>query len=309
MASQLFEFAKLIAGLSWARWKKQYDSCLYTRAEGPPTKARLTLIRAKLKHLHSGSQRPHLRILCTNLTSGEMGYFDRSGYHQYLSENLPPTHHLNPDIDLSRAVAASSAFPVIFSPVFLTNGDYGGAIEFPRPQALADGGIYENLGLEASLRSLHEHDYNPPIELIPSDGQAVFLRDDERRFSLLASRARRTIEILMRRVACWQIRTALQSLRESNTIGVFRHKPSSQVTMGKSALNPAVQNQIARLRTDLNDFSDLEIDLLIFHGYSVARAVYEPNEDDIPGIYSIPPNDAYAYSVRKPRKAKLRLNK
>ena len=50
-----------------------------------------------------------------------------------------PLNHLS----VARSVAASSAFPVLFSPVRIDNSDCGGRNVFAIPQLFADGGIYE----------------------------------------------------------------------------------------------------------------------------------------------------------------------
>ncbi|OGB95307.1 MAG: patatin [candidate division NC10 bacterium RBG_16_65_8] len=73
---------------------------------------------------------------------------------------------------ISRAVAASSAFPPVFPPLRLDPNIYAHAasVEYV---TLADGGVYDNMGIGPLLRQRNKLDY-----LIVSDGGKPFAMDD-----------------------------------------------------------------------------------------------------------------------------------
>jgi predicted acylesterase/phospholipase RssA len=290
--------------------EREYASHLYSYAIKTHEGEKQT--RATLSKLPAVTNAPYVYILATNLTSGRLCYFDSHGYNEFppgqFSQMPPPrnvsppgvpspiTHDL-PNFSVARAVAASSAFPVVFSPVILTESEFGGPLPFKCQQALADGGIYDNMGLEAlrCLRSNYVHTLQDvPTEYVISDGQGVFLDSASGGYSLLNQRASRLIEILMNRVTQWQLEEMnRRTIRGEESISLTYLKSTEEVR-GRQALDPSVQRQIARIRTDLNSFTDMEIQLLVYHGFSVARNFYDPSTDDETGAKMVPPDGAYS---------------
>src|SRR5262249_17792458 len=143
----------------------------------------------------------------TNLTTGNLASFDWKGLHLFDPHDRgykKDTKPLN-QLPVARCVAASSAFPVVFSPVRIDNSDAGGANSFEIPQLFADGGIYENLGIEGFVAFYAGEPWAADHVFAISDGQAVYDPKDSRRFALLPSRASRTIDILMHRMSLWKL--------------------------------------------------------------------------------------------------------
>ncbi|MCC8966151.1 patatin-like phospholipase family protein [Bradyrhizobium sp. Pear76] len=112
---------------------------------------------AKLKDLPDDSQKkaPRFVINATNVQSSALWRFSRPYMGDYLVGLVK-----DPDVSLCTAVAASSAFPPILSPMVLPIGQ---KVEAPpgsqlnRPPfttqaVLSDGGVYDNLGLETTKR-------------------------------------------------------------------------------------------------------------------------------------------------------------
>ena len=106
--------------------------------------------------LQSLPDRPRFVFNATNLQSGVLWRFSKSYMWDYRVGKIP-----QPDEKLSIAVAASSAFPPFLSPMRLklSPGDYeqgtGTDLEdeaYQRRPALADGGVYDNLGLETAWK-------------------------------------------------------------------------------------------------------------------------------------------------------------
>ncbi len=104
----------------------------------------------------SRSGEPLFELMATNLLSGGFVSMSTHGVRDSAIGRLPDT-----DMPLSRAIAASCALPPYFSPLTLRTDpgnwqlDEGERMlsdeQFRRKLSLADGGVYDNLGMEAVL--------------------------------------------------------------------------------------------------------------------------------------------------------------
>lgn len=107
---------------------------------------------ATLQDLPADGEGPRFVILATNYELNSLWRFSRSYAADYRVGMID-----DPLLPLSRVVAASSAFPPFFCPIEI---DFGGQTVKPTPGAdrnegaflqraiLADGGVYDNMGLE-----------------------------------------------------------------------------------------------------------------------------------------------------------------
>lgn len=112
---------------------------------------------ATLQDLPSDKEGPRFVINATNLQSGVLWRFSRPYMADYRVGMIN-----EPTVSLADAVAASSAFPPILAPARMrfAEGQYasksGEDLQMPpfttRP-TLADGGVYDNLGLETAWKS------------------------------------------------------------------------------------------------------------------------------------------------------------
>lgn len=126
---------------------------------------------ATLKDLPVSSQagNPKFIIYATNLQTGRSFRFRQD----MIADWMLGTSH-DTVVPLARAVAASSAFPPIFSPIIVetdpaswkNGGDLNNIEALRRRIVLADGGVYDNMGLESLVD-------NVDIALV-SDGGAPF---------------------------------------------------------------------------------------------------------------------------------------
>lgn len=123
---------------------------------------------AKLDVLRAG---PRVYLNATNLATGNMFFFVAGG--NQISEMGEHELGVVPaaEFSLARAVAASSAFPPVFPPLRLTAAEYHPAAAFDYV-TLTDGGLYDNLGINPTLRSRNALDY-----VIVSDGGKPFAND------------------------------------------------------------------------------------------------------------------------------------
>jgi predicted acylesterase/phospholipase RssA len=205
----------------------------------------------------------------------------RRMYH----EDAPPAYRPEgaKSILLSQAVAASAGVPGLFEPLVL-DGLYGSTYDPNRPDnyvtRLVDGGNYDNQG----VASLREQDCTV---LLVSDGSGqtgVELDPRGARTGVM----QRSNNILMARVREAQYQL-LATLRDSGVLRglMFVHLKKGLKTANVNWLTcpdrrlnlpPTgnctdygirfdVQQQLAKLRTDLDSFSDAEADALMLSGY------------------------------------------
>jgi NTE family protein len=101
--------------------------------------------------------RPRFVINATSLQTGVLWRFSKAYMADYTIGLVP-----NPTVELARAVAASSAFPPVLSPMKLkldpaSFEELGRGANYMRPfntrAVLSDGGVYDNLGLETAWKS------------------------------------------------------------------------------------------------------------------------------------------------------------
>jgi NTE family protein len=112
---------------------------------------------AKLRDLPDDSQKkaPRFVINATNIQSSALWRFSRPYMGDYLVGLVK-----DPDVFLCTAVAASSAFPPVLSPMVLpirqqVEAPAGSQLNrppFTTQAVLSDGGVYDNLGLETTKR-------------------------------------------------------------------------------------------------------------------------------------------------------------
>lgn len=127
-----------------------------------------------LKDIPAPGAGPEFIFYATSLQTGASVRISRSSIADYKVGKLP-----NPELALAQAVGASSAFPPFFSPVTIechpnawkrTRGaflyDRG---EFRKKMVLTDGGVYDNMGLEAAwndgFRNVFVCDAGTPFEV------------------------------------------------------------------------------------------------------------------------------------------------
>ena len=125
----------------------------------------------KLSSLANG---PRVYFNATNLSTGNMFSFVAGGGKPAEMGDYELGFVNAPNFAISRAVAASSAFPPVFPPLRLEPDEYppGEKVEYV---TLTDGGVYDNMGVNPTLRRTR----NPLDYVIISDGGKPFAIDNE----------------------------------------------------------------------------------------------------------------------------------
>ena len=219
--------------------------------------------------LYELPERPMLHILTTNVSNGGLSVFNRKGLfiQQRQPKGKPTFQHIPGTLaSLPRVVGASSAFPGFFPPVEITAGDLGVREGAYPTEWFTDGGVYDNLGIRAfSWLKLQDVQFD---QILVSDAGKPFQILSEAALGVFGQSMRAT-DILWDRV--WQL--------ERENFGQqpgFVFLPITEMVDASedpTALHPVVQAEVQSIRTDMDRFSDAEINALVQHGYEVARKV------------------------------------
>lgn len=180
-----------------------------------------------------------------------------------------------PDMRLSEAVAASSAFPIAFPPLIVklesvtfAGGKLGNSDlqrQLARRIVLTDGGVYDNLGLEPIWKTHSTvlcSDGGKPFSIDINPGEIVTSRllrsQDVMGNQALAVRKRWLVASFENKVfggAYWGIGTDIARYPSHGTGYIDK-----------------VLEQLRRVRTDLNSFTDSEQLVLMNHGWALTDA-------------------------------------
>ena len=194
--------------------------------------------------------------------------------------------------DVATAVAASSAFPPVFAPLALDvapelfeptlGADLYDQTDFKRRLLLADGGVYDNLGLETV--------WGRYDTVLVSDGGKPFEIDSKPSGSL--AQIARVADIGMTQALALRKRVLINAFKEQadlrgtywgigTLIGNYQLEDCIPVA-------PSVSKRLSSTRTRLNAFSAQEQAELVNWGYAVSDAALRSHMHDLIGR-DIPP--------------------
>jgi len=235
--------------------------------------------KATLQDLPKDKEGPRFTIYATSLQTGVSVRFGQP----YLSDyNLGKVE--KPEIELARAVAASSAFPPIMGPVTLKfkladwknwgEKDFPGKDKLRRTMVLTDGGVYDNLGLERV--------WDRYTTVLVSDAGAPFSMTTTSfwgglRRLLITMRVINTITEQTRRL---RRRWAVTDFIEGQALGTYWGITTriGDYELEEHGFAPPLLKDtkatasLCRIRTRLNSFSKKEQEKLINWGYALTDA-------------------------------------
>ena len=188
-----------------------------------------------------------------------------------------------PKLSLAKVVAASSGFPPVFSPVVFewpagavkpfANADRGSG-EYLKVARLADGGIYDNLGLETVWMRCRT--------VLVSNAGDPFAEEAKPATDWLGQ-IRRVISVMHRQCENHRMRWLIDmAQRKKRTVAAWslRGRAGDFPAPSPLALNEAEAKEVGKTGVRLWPPSDRERMLLIRHGYSTAdaavRAYWQP---------------------------------
>lgn len=276
----------------------------------PGTSPVKRLVRVLDRHLYHGAtlqdlpEAPRFVINATNLGTGVLWRFSRPYMADYRLGCIP-----DPTVSVATAVAASSAFPPFFSPLRLSLKEsmYSEAgscaahslSEMPakltdlrRNPQLADGGVYDNLGLETVWKSYRD--------VLVSDGGGAFA-DQVRVRGGLVLQSIRVMKTIDRQVRAMRRNILVSSYQrpETDELGWrrgaywgIRTPITDYKAPGQLPCPPDRTIVLANEPTRLWRMADLTQERLINWGYASAdaalRSYYEPTK-------SAPPPEGFPF--------------
>ena len=177
-------------------------------------------------------------------------------------------------LSVAHGVAASSAFPPMFPPLEVDHRSLNcSKEEFPSKHCLTDGGVFDNLGMDRPLWWYTQQHPDPSDQLhrfLISDAEGPFKQVAGKPwlYKFVLPRNVRATEVLMKRNSAltWRFLSG-QGL---DLVRIPKPRQDSDL--------PGEQDLVQAIRTDLNRFSNLEVEALVRSGYHAARsALVESN--------------------------------
>ena len=213
--------------------------------------------KRKLASLSGG---PRIYFNTTNLSTGNLFFFVAGGGKPEEMGEWELGQQPAPDFKISKAVAASSAFPPVFPPLKVKEKDFPSAqVEYV---TLTDGGVYDNLGVNPLLL----RDRNPLDYALVSDAGKPFAIDEEPTGSG-AVVLREAISILMEQVRGLQF----ERLRLFGKTG--GPKPLwFSIDSNEGEQTPGDAVFASSVGTNLKKLDDAEIAVLGRHGGALLEA-------------------------------------
>lgn len=233
------------------------DVCAVLRGLLKPWRSVGEEVAAMLSHhlfddrrLRDLPQSPRFVFTATNMQSGALWRFSRTG-----TVNQRPA---DPDLELAKAVAASSAFPPFLSPVVVRTRR--GKV------ALSDGGVFDNLALDPAL------EFCPNV--LVSDGglRLEYLRHVPRDW---LRQLIRTLNIVDNQVRHLRKSALLESYADGTLGGAYWGSYSDIANFGLPDTLPApvdLTTELATLPTRLHPIRPVVQEQLINWGYAVCDA-------------------------------------
>lgn len=228
-----------------------------------------------LKDVISG---PNFHILGTDFSTGRLIAFSRDGIAQYESTDQgllwktdKLTDETGQNVGLWRSVACSTAFPPLFPPHLIPPGDYSPSLD--KNLTVGDGGVYDNLGIRL-LEHLATHDAENVLFIISDAGQPFRnALASPSVYKWLFDRLTRASDIQFYRLADADARQFEGKHLSDAKRRVMRIQIGDIVDQKGDDLLLAkpIQEEVCRIRTDLDTFNDEEIHALVRHGWEVAR--------------------------------------
>lgn len=194
----------------------------------------------------------------------------------------------NPDLPVARVVAASSAFPPVLSPVELAfdpsdwtpfaNAKLGNRDDLKRSLMLTDGGVYDNMGLEAI--------WDRCSTVLVSDAGAP-LDADAKPHTDWTRQAIRVLDVVTDQTRALRKRWLMQEFKQTQEEGLddptrpakkkgtywgITTRIDNYQVPSPMAHDTPVTGELQHIRTRLNEFSAKEQGQLINWGYALADA-------------------------------------
>ena len=235
---------------------------------------------------------PRFVINATNVQTGALWRFSKPYMRDYLVGEVKV-----PRVSLATAVAASSAFPPVLSPAKLTldpasfsppSGEPFHRPPYTREVYLADGGVYDNLGLETAWKRYQT--------ILVSDAGLAMAADPDPGTDW-ATHSKRVLDLIDNQVRALRKRQLLAGFRSGLRQGAYWSIRSQIADYGVAdalACPAARTAALAQVPTRLSSMPDETQERLINWGYAICDAALRRWVD--PGLPA-PPDFPYPRGV------------
>jgi NTE family protein len=225
---------------------------------------------ATLQDLPTDEQGPRFVINATSVQTASLVRFSRPYLADYKVGKIP-----NPRIPLATAVAASSAFPPVLSPVTI---DVDPSSFEPDPEAplhklpytdtlvLSDGGVYDNLGLE----TIQKHN---AVVLVSDAGGKI--DPEPHPATNWAEHSKRVLDIIDDQVRNLRKRWLIDEFKDHRLAGTYWGIRTDMTDLNLPSALPAPYPQtlaLAEMPTRLKALPELQQNRLMNWGYAVCDA-------------------------------------
>lgn len=234
---------------------------------------------ARLSDLPASGDGPEFIFYATCLQTGSSFRFGRDGLYDWKLGRLSRT-----DITLGTAVAASAAFPPFLSPLRLETDparwvgrpkirDLRDTKRICKKLSLGDGGIYDNMGIEALWRSMER--------VLVSDAGAPFTYIPRPR-SDWGSQLGRVRDILIEQTRALRKRMLIGELEEKRYSGVYwgiNTRIGEYTATPPLCVDSPATESLARISTRLSALDARTQEQLVNWGYALADAAIRTHVD------------------------------
>ena len=223
------------------------------------------------KTLQDLPDHPYFVFNASNLQSGALWRFEKSFMRDYKVGQVK-----HPTLALAKAVAASSAFPPILAPCILdlapglvedndpAHPDALSSASYRTKVFLADGGVYDNLGLETAFKNSRS--------LLVSNGGAPFDPQDSVHTNWV-SIGKRCLDLMDHQVFALRTRVLIDNFKQGARLGAFwgiSTDPAKFTCKDPILCSPKRTRELAAVATDLDAKSPELQERLINWGYAAA---------------------------------------
>jgi NTE family protein len=217
----------------------------------------------------------------TNLQTGRSFRFSKAYMGDYLLGLIR-----NPTLPLAKVVTASSAFPPFLSPVVIDNpgnfeavdgAKFNGNPAYTQRLYLSDGGVYDNLGLETI--------WNRCQTVLVSDAGAPFGIGDKVETDWI-KQTLRALDVATDQSRALRKRALIGDFKQNIRSGTYWGIDTKIANYGlpdAMACRDDIVQPLAKIRTRLNPFDDVEQDQLINWGYALCDAAIRTHVPQIIG--------------------------
>lgn len=218
---------------------------------------------------------PKFVFCATDIVFGVSWVFEKERVGSYQAGYVKPTANW----PVARAVAASSCFPPVFSPLPIAlepgqkpTGGKGGLPNWDEI-SVSDGGLYDNLGLQP----VEKHE-----ALLVSDGGLPFFPSYPMG---VFGRLKAYLSIQGKQAGSVRKRSLIAQYEDKKKAGTY-WGIGSAVTSYHEDASPGYSkafatNMLAMIRTDMDAFSDAEIAVLMNHGYLLADVAVKKHAESL----------------------------